>query len=446
MMKVMTTAQAKTATATRAAAGPTAAAATPRSSFGKEIIASGAQFKPARTEQPIFEQRRHGRLGHPPGRTQTRPGRFSPGALRPFEAQETPRFSRTRVPPSQKEVISKYFRSKMTHGNQDASCRSARPSAAPNIQRLLGRLGKVILGKERLDPRCATGILAGGHVLLEGLPGLGKTALVKGLRAPVQRPVQARAVHARPDAQRHPRHAHPAGDDGRRREIDLPAGAGLHQHPAGRRDQPRLAQDPVGAAGGDAGALGDAAGRDAHAARAVLRAGHARTRSSWRAPIRCPRPSSTASCSSCTWTAPAEEMPERDHSQPRGRRAAGAGAGDHSDESAGCDRTGRRSISIRSGGGLHLAAGGSRAIRTARPGAGSGEKICAVWRQPARGHLAGGRGARQALILGRVQAGFDSVQGTFSGSDESPDHSGLFGEDRRRDVQQVHGRHHAVDR
>lgn len=49
------------------------------------------------------------------------------------------------------------------------------------IQALLEALNRVILGKEEATENLVTGILAGGHVLLEGLPGLGKTEMVKGL-------------------------------------------------------------------------------------------------------------------------------------------------------------------------------------------------------------------------------------------------------------------------
>jgi MoxR-like ATPase len=48
-------------------------------------------------------------------------------------------------------------------------------------QSLLNGLGSVILGQETLIRSVVTAALAGGHVLLEGLPGLGKTELVKGL-------------------------------------------------------------------------------------------------------------------------------------------------------------------------------------------------------------------------------------------------------------------------
>ena len=55
-------------------------------------------------------------------------------------------------------------------------------------------------------------LLAGGHVLLEGVPGLAKTLTVKTRRRRARRLVQAPAVHARPRAGRPRRHAHlPAG-------------------------------------------------------------------------------------------------------------------------------------------------------------------------------------------------------------------------------------------
>jgi MoxR-like ATPase len=42
-------------------------------------------------------------------------------------------------------------------------------------------LREVLFGKEELIDTVIVGLLAGGHLLLEGLPGLGKTELVKGL-------------------------------------------------------------------------------------------------------------------------------------------------------------------------------------------------------------------------------------------------------------------------
>ena len=49
------------------------------------------------------------------------------------------------------------------------------------IARVVHELRRVILGKEQVIDEVATALLARGHVLLEGLPGLGKTELVKAL-------------------------------------------------------------------------------------------------------------------------------------------------------------------------------------------------------------------------------------------------------------------------
>jgi len=54
-------------------------------------------------------------------------------------------------------------------------------AAKPSLQRLVDGLDSVMLGKPDLTRRALVGLLAGGHLLLEGLPGLGKTELVKGL-------------------------------------------------------------------------------------------------------------------------------------------------------------------------------------------------------------------------------------------------------------------------
>jgi MoxR-like ATPase len=49
------------------------------------------------------------------------------------------------------------------------------------IARVVAELRRVILGKDQVIDEVVTALLAGGHVLLEGLPGLGKTELVKAL-------------------------------------------------------------------------------------------------------------------------------------------------------------------------------------------------------------------------------------------------------------------------
>ncbi len=50
-----------------------------------------------------------------------------------------------------------------------------------NFLRLKTEIQKVIVGYEKLIEEVLTALIAGGHVLLEGVPGLGKTLLVKTL-------------------------------------------------------------------------------------------------------------------------------------------------------------------------------------------------------------------------------------------------------------------------
>jgi MoxR-like ATPase len=54
-------------------------------------------------------------------------------------------------------------------------------AARSQIARLVTELRRVILGKEEMIDEVTAALLARGHVLLEGLPGLGKTELVKAL-------------------------------------------------------------------------------------------------------------------------------------------------------------------------------------------------------------------------------------------------------------------------
>ena len=96
-------------------------------------------------------------------------------------------------------------------------------------------------------------LLCRGHVLLEGVPGVAKTLLVRTLAAALAAGVQARAVHPGPDARRRHRLA---GLRRPHRRVRVPRGPGVHQPAAGRRDQPHPAEDAGGAAGGDGGTSG----------------------------------------------------------------------------------------------------------------------------------------------------------------------------------------------
>jgi len=54
-------------------------------------------------------------------------------------------------------------------------------AVCPQLQRLGKELNSLLYGQQRLIESVITGMVANGHLLLEGLPGLGKTELVKGL-------------------------------------------------------------------------------------------------------------------------------------------------------------------------------------------------------------------------------------------------------------------------
>ena len=65
------------------------------------------------------------------------------------------------------------------------------------LQDLLAEVNKVIVGQEKLVERLLIGLLADGHVLLEGVPGLAKTLAVKTLAQAVQ--AQFQRIQFTPD-------------------------------------------------------------------------------------------------------------------------------------------------------------------------------------------------------------------------------------------------------
>src|SRR4029079_17492336 len=52
---------------------------------------------------------------------------------------------------------------------------------AERAKAVLDELDRILLGRNDLHRMVVIGILARGHILLEGVPGLGKTALAKAL-------------------------------------------------------------------------------------------------------------------------------------------------------------------------------------------------------------------------------------------------------------------------
>ncbi len=69
--------------------------------------------------------------------------------------------------------------------------------AGAKLNKLREALNTVLFGQESLIDNVITGLLARGHLLLEGLPGLGKTELVKGLAQALQ--LDAKRIQFTPD-------------------------------------------------------------------------------------------------------------------------------------------------------------------------------------------------------------------------------------------------------
>lgn len=67
-------------------------------------------------------------------------------------------------------------------------------------------IGRVMVGQDAIVEGTLVAILAGGHVLLEGVPGLGKTLLVRTLSEVLELSFSRVQFTPRPDACRYSRH------------------------------------------------------------------------------------------------------------------------------------------------------------------------------------------------------------------------------------------------
>ena len=136
-----------------------------------------------------------------------------------------------------------------THGI-DCHRRPGRRATRPRSLRRAGdtrssaEVGRVIVGQRELVRQTVTALLANSHVLLEGVPGLGKTMLVRTIADVID--CAFNRIQFTPDLM-------PADitgtnilveEDGRR-IFRFQSGPDLRQPRPGRRDQPRHAEDPV---------------------------------------------------------------------------------------------------------------------------------------------------------------------------------------------------------
>ncbi len=96
---------------------------------------------------------------------------------------------------------------------------AAADATAARIKAVREAIGTVIFGQEDVVERSLVTLLAGGHALLVGVPGLAKTKLVETLGHRARPRCAARPVHARPDAVRHPGLGDPRGESAAARSF-----------------------------------------------------------------------------------------------------------------------------------------------------------------------------------------------------------------------------------
>ena len=162
---------------------------------------------------------------------------------------------------------------------------------------MLDEFAKVIVGQRDVLEELLITVFAGGHNLLEGVPGLAKTLMINTLAQLLS--LQFKRIQFTPDLMPSDivgtnviEEDHTTG----KRVTVFVAGPDLHQHRPGRRNQPHAAQDAGRAAAGDAGKGSHRRRQDLPARRSRSSCWPRRTRSTRKAPIRCPKRRRTASC------------------------------------------------------------------------------------------------------------------------------------------------------
>ena len=128
-----------------------------------------------------------------------------------------------------------------------------KPAATLPVQPILKEVARRIVGQDAMVERLLVGLLTGGHILLEGVPGLAKTLAVRTLVGDHPRVVLPDSVHPGPAARRpHRHHGLRPEDPG----VPRQEGPALRPDHSGGRDQPRAGEGAGGPARGHAGASG----------------------------------------------------------------------------------------------------------------------------------------------------------------------------------------------
>ena len=134
------------------------------------------------------------------------------------------------------------------------------------VGRVRSNIERVIEGKPDVVSSALVVLLAEGHLLIEDVPGVGKTMLSKALARSIDCSVRRIQFTPGPAALRRHRRL---GLQPEHPRVRVPPRWRLRQHRGRRRDQPRLAQDPVRAAGVHGGAAGHRRQHDLPARAAV---------------------------------------------------------------------------------------------------------------------------------------------------------------------------------
>ena len=133
-------------------------------------------------------------------------------------------------------------------------------------ERVRGQIQKAVVGQDVVIERLLVALLADGHVLIEGMPGLAKTLLVKSLGTAMG--LNFERIQFTPDLLPERRRRH-HGVSAARRLVPRAPRSDLRQPRAGRRDQPRPRQGAERSARSHAGTAGHHRRPVAHAAAAV---------------------------------------------------------------------------------------------------------------------------------------------------------------------------------